>query len=274
MTNKAPSILLIETSTEVCSVALCLGDTLIDEIISREPRAHAGIISIITQELLDKNKISLEMCDAIAVSEGPGSYTGLRVGVSFAKGLCYGASKPLIGVGSLDLLASLACSKIIANTSSTTTISSEEKLVSDNIITKEKPDANNIITKEKLASAMIVPMIDARRMEVYTASYSIKGERITPVEALVIDHESFSEQLEKGVVVFCGDGSPKVSDIIKHPNAVFLSIEALAQGMIPSAIEKYSKKEFEDVAYFEPFYLKEFIAGISKKNPLQISQNK
>lgn len=244
MINKVPTILLIETSTEVCSVALCLGSTLIDQKISREPRAHAGIISIITQDLLDSNSTSLEMCDAIAVSQGPGSYTGLRVGVSFAKGLCYGASKPLIGVGSLDLLASLAYSALINPTS--------------------------IISKESLAEATIVPMIDARRMEVYTAKYSVKAQRLTPVEALVIDSESFSEQLDKGIVIFCGDGSPKVSDVIKHPNAVFLNIEALSKGMIQTAIEKYNKGEFEDVAYFEPFYLKEFIAGISTKNPLQI----
>lgn len=255
MINKAPTILLIETSTEVCSVALCLGSTLIDQKISREPRAHAGIISIITQDLLDSNSTSLEMCDAIAVSQGPGSYTGLRVGVSFAKGLCYGASKPLIGVGSLDLLASLAYSALINPTS---------------IIFKDNLNSTSIISKESLAEATIVPMIDARRMEVYTANYSAKAQRLTPVEALVIDSESFSEQLDKGIVIFCGDGSPKVSDVIKHPNAVFLNIEALSKGMIQTAIEKYNKGEFEDVAYFEPLYLKEFIAGISTKNPLQI----
>jgi len=241
MEKKAPIILLIETSTDVCSVALCSGNSLIGQKISHVPRAHAGIISVITQELLDSNNIPLEMCDAIAVSEGPGSYTGLRVGVSFAKGLCYGASKPLIAVGSLDLLASIASSKII---------------------------------EKKSKTAIIVPMIDARRMEVYTACYSIKGERLTPVKALVIDHESFSKQLEEGVVFFCGDGSTKVADVIKHPNAVFLNVEALAQGMITNAVEKHKNGKFEDVAYFEPFYLKDFIAGISKKNPLKIQPSK
>ncbi len=238
MTIKAPTILLIETSTEVCSVALCLGNALIDQRVSREPRAHAGIISIITQEILDSNKVSLDECDAIAVSKGPGSYTGLRVGVSFAKGLCFGASKPLISVGSLDLLASLASDSIMNN---------------------------------NIEAPTIVPMIDARRMEVYTACYSNRGERLTPVEALVVEQESFSDLLNKGSVVFCGDGSPKVANIIQHPNAVFINIEALAQGMIPNAIIKYNKGDFEDVAYFEPFYLKDFIAGISKKNPLQIT---
>lgn len=257
MTKQAPTILLIETSTEVCSVSLCLGSSLIDQKISRVPRAHAGIISTITQELLDSNNISLEKCDAIAVSEGPGSYTGLRVGVSFAKGLCYGASKPLIGVGSLDLLASLAYSALINPTS---------------IIPKDHLNPTSIIPKESLAKATIVPMIDARRMEVYTANYSAKGKRLTPVEALVIDSESFSEQLDNGIVIFCGDGSPKISDVIRHPNAVFLNIEALSKGMIQTAIEKYDKGEFEDVAYFEPFYLKEFIAGVSKKNPLNIPE--
>ena len=247
MDKKAPTILLIETSTEVCSVALCSGNSLIDQKISRVPRAHAGIISIITQELLDNNHTSLEMCDAIAVSEGPGSYTGLRVGVSFSKGLCFGASKPLIAVGSLDLLASIASSIIIDN----------------------KIEASIIVPKNKISAAIVVPMIDARRMEVYTACYSTKGERLTPVEALVIDPESFSKQLEEGVVYFCGDGSAKVSDVIKHPNAVFLTVEALAQGMVTNAVQKYENGTFEDVAYFEPFYLKDFIAGISKKNPLK-----
>lgn len=253
--TKAPTILLIETSTEVCSVALSIGNSLIDQKTSRDPRAHAGIISIITQELLTNNKITLEMCDAIAVSEGPGSYTGLRVGVSFAKGLCYGASKPLIAVSSLTLLASLAYTAIAQN---------------------------------KIEACTIVPMIDARRMEVYTACYSATPERnalaktlspmkalalvkaLTPVEALIIDENSFATTLQEGLVVFCGNGSTKVADVIKHPNATFINIEALAQGMIPNAVEKYYNQEFEDVAYFEPFYLKDFIAGISKKNPLQI----
>ncbi|MFA6770356.1 MAG: tRNA (adenosine(37)-N6)-threonylcarbamoyltransferase complex dimerization subunit type 1 TsaB [Bacteroidales bacterium] len=237
MINKAPTTLLIETSTEVCSVALSLGSSLIGQKISRIPRAHTAIISVITQELLEESKISLAMCDAIVVSKGPGSYTGLRVGVSFAKGLCFGTSKPLIAVGSLTLLATLASTTI---------------------------DLSNI------KPSIIVPMIDARRMEVYTASYSPTGEKLTPVEALIVDSQSFSSQLEQGVVLFCGDGSSKVSKIIKHPNARFVNIEALAQGMIPQAVEKYHKGKFEDVAYFEPFYLKDFIAGVSKKNPLQI----
>lgn len=255
MIKKAPTLLLIETSTDVCSVALSNGLTLIDQIISHKPRAHASIISVITEELLNRSKISLEMCDAVAVSEGPGSYTGLRVGVSFAKGLCYGASKPLIAVGSLTLLATLATAQI-------------------------NKDSQKTISTESIDTTTILPMIDARRMEVYTAAYSITEERrspikaLTPVKAVVVDSDSFSAQLQKGRVFFCGDGSSKVAEIINHPNAKFLNIEALAQGMIPTAVEKYENREFEDVAYFEPFYLKDFIAGVSKKNLLQTLQKK
>lgn len=255
MIEKAPTILLIETSTEVCSVALSVGDSLVDQIISREPRAHTSIISVITEELLSKNSVSLEMCDAIAVSEGPGSYTGLRVGVSFAKGLCFGASKPLISVGSLTLLATLASTEII----------------------NDKAKTNS---KKNIDKITIVPMIDARRMEVYTASYSLTEEKESPikaqssVQALVIDSNSFSSELQQGQLFFCGDGAQKVSKVITHPNARFINIEALAKGMIATAVEKFHKKEFEDVAYFEPFYLKEFIAGVSKKNLLQPTPKK
>lgn len=226
MSEKEPVILLIETATELCSVALSCGDTILGEEVSREPRSHASLISVLTIKLMEKTGYTIPMCDAVAVSHGPGSYTGLRVGVSFAKGICYAVSKPLIAVGTLDIIAAMTI-------------------------------ATNVMDK----SSYIVPMIDARRMEVYTATYDSKGEILKGVEALIVKEDSFELLLESGVVFFCGDGSAKVQQIITHPNAKFVESEPLASNMAYVANQYFKTKKFEDLAYFEPFYLKEFIAG-------------
>lgn len=233
--NSSPILLYIETSGEICSVALSRRTELIREIVVKEPRAHARIIAPMVEEILNKSAISISDTDAIVVSEGPGSYTGLRVGVSVAKGLCFGSGKPLIAVGSLDLIAVTAA--------------------------KNRSDIGSFHT--------IIPMIDARRMEVYTAVYSADAVRLSGIEAKIIDEASFKELLEKGKTLFCGDGAAKVQSILKHENAFFTGVDASAGGMLKPALDKYNRGEFQDVAYFEPFYLKDFVAGISKKGLLK-----
>jgi tRNA threonylcarbamoyladenosine biosynthesis protein TsaB len=223
-------ILLIETSTSVLSVALAVDGTVVAERICREPRMQAALTAPLVKEVLDEAGLKAPDCDAIAVSSGPGSYTGLRVGVSTAKGLAFGAGKPLIAVGTLDVLVSACHSE-----------RSEE------------------------SPLYIVPMIDARRMEVYTAVYSAAGERLTEIESHIIGPESFAPYLEKGTVLFVGDGALKGKDVIAHPNARFEEAFPLARYMAPRAQKAFEEGKFENLAYFEPFYLKDFIPTTPKK---------
>ena len=221
-------ILLIETSTSVLSVALAVDGTVVAERICREPRMQASLTAPLVKEVLDEAGLKAPDCDAIAVSSGPGSYTGLRVGVSTAKGLAFGAGKPLIAVGTLDILVD----GVMAGT--------------------DRP-------------SFIVPMIDARRMEVYTAVYSAEGERLTEIESHIIGPDSFAPYLEKGTVLFVGDGALKGKDVIKHPNARFEEAFPLARHMAPRARKAFEEGKFENLAYFEPFYLKDFIPTTPKK---------
>jgi len=218
-------ILLIETSTSVLSVALAVDGTVVAERICREPRMQASLTAPLVKEVLDEAGLKAPDCDAVAVSSGPGSYTGLRVGVSTAKGLAFGAGKPLIAVGTLDILVD-GC--------------------------QTKPD-------------FVVPMIDARRMEVYTAVYSAEGERLTEIESHIIGPDSFAPYLEKGKVLFVGDGALKGKDVIAHPNACFEEAFPLARHMAPRAQKAFEEGKFENLAYFEPFYLKDFIPTTPKK---------
>ena len=221
-------ILLIETSTSVLSVALAIDGTIVAERICREPRMQASLTAPLVKEVLDEAGLKAADCDAIAVSSGPGSYTGLRVGVSTAKGLAFGAGKPLIAVGTLDILVD----GVMAGT--------------------DRP-------------SFIVPMIDARRMEVYTAVYSAEGERLTEIEAHIIGPDSFAPYLEKGKVLFVGDGALKGKQVLTHPNALFEEAFPLARHMAPRAQKAFEEGKFENLAYFEPFYLKDFIPTIPKK---------
>ncbi len=233
-----PCLLLIETSTVACSVAISRGEKILASKSLNEEKAHARVIAPMTMGLITETGIKISEIDAVVVSEGPGSYTGLRVGVSLAKGICYGAGKPLVSVSSLELLSILAVEKY------------------RDIITAGG-DQENV--------AHIVPMIDARRMEVYSMICDKEGNPESEVEAKVLDHESFSDLLSKGRVIFTGDGSFKFKGLTNNPNAFFLEIISDASGMLKPALEKFRKGQFEDVAYFEPFYLKEFIAGVPKK---------
>ena len=228
------NILLIETSTALCSVALAQDGVVTSYRESSAPKAHASLTAVFIQEMLAERGLTLADCDAVCVSKGPGSYTGLRVGVSTAKGLCFGSGKPLLAVGTLDTLVAQA----------NFVISSE--------VEKSKP------------FRYIIPMIDARRMEVYTAVFE-NGVQVTETSPMIIDETSYAEYLEQGPCLFIGDGAGKCADVIKHPNAQFCQCWPKASAMLEPAMAAYKEKRFEDVAYFEPFYLKEFVATVSKK---------
>jgi tRNA threonylcarbamoyladenosine biosynthesis protein TsaB len=225
------TILHIETSTNVCSVAVSDNGICVFEKSNNEGLNHAEMLSPFIDEALNEiGNLNLNL-DAIAVSGGPGSYTGLRIGVSTAKGLCYGFEIPLIVVDTLQIL----CEHVIAN----------NKFSEDSIL---------------------CPMLDARRMEVYTALYSPTSEKTQDVSAVIITENSFLDILEKHTVYFFGNGSAKCESVITHPHAVFLpDVELLAKDMIRIAEQKYVEKDFADVAYFEPFYLKEFQVTTPKK---------
>jgi tRNA threonylcarbamoyladenosine biosynthesis protein TsaB len=221
-------ILQIETATTSCSVALASDGKVLafKEINARN--IHAEVITVYTDELMKQTNSTYADIDAIAVSCGPGSYTGLRIGVSTAKGLCFALDKPLIAVQTLAAMA--------------------KGVLQARAIDKD---------------TLLCPMIDARRMEVYTAIFNAAGNIIKPVAAEIIDAESFSDILAESKVLFFGDGADKCRQALGHnPNAEFLSdFENSATHLTEIAADKFKRSDFEDVAYFEPYYLKDFIAG-------------
>jgi tRNA threonylcarbamoyladenosine biosynthesis protein TsaB len=223
-------ILSIETSTSVCSVAVHLEGVLVSLFEINESGAHAEQLMGLIENVLDGAGISYSKLDAIAVSEGPGSYTGLRIGVSTAKGLAFGLNKPLIAVNTLQALASAS------------------------------PAA---------PGDLVIPVLDARRMEVYREVFNGEGISVNKLRAEVLAEDSFQNFLEKGKVYFLGDAVEKLKSVIRNPNAVFLedlTVSAKHMGLI--SYEKFLRAEFADIAYFVPNYLKEFKALQSKKNPL------
>lgn len=226
-------ILCIETATTVCSVALC-DDRRVISVHEAEPgSSHASMLTVLIRRLLNETSVKARQLEAVSVSKGPGSYTGLRIGVSVAKGIAYGAGIHLIGINTLTAMCQgfLALNPLPAGSDST-----------------------------------LCPMIDARRMEVYNALFNPEGEMIRETTADIIDGKSFSEQLSAGNVIFFGNGADKCKNLIKHSNAVFVSGFTLSASYlhIPS-VKAFEEKRFEDVAYFEPYYLKEFIATVPKK---------
>jgi tRNA threonylcarbamoyladenosine biosynthesis protein TsaB len=231
-----PVILNLETSTQLCSVALSSGTSLLGKRESHEDKSHSKLLGVFIRELLKENDVEPKELSAVAVSMGPGSYTGLRIGVSTAKGIAYGSNIPLIGVGTLDLLVEGAL---------------------------RHPEIKELLGKN--TSSLLYPMIDARRMEVYTASYTSTGDIHGNVSARIIDENSYAIELESGPLVFFGNGAEKCREKISHPNALFIpEIRTSAEYMIPLSYKSWQQKRFEDVAYFEPFYLKDFIATIPK----------
>ena len=223
-------ILHIETSTTVCSVALSGNGQCLFFKMNDEGMNHAALLSTYIAEALEVLKPLALKPDAIAVSSGPGSYTGLRIGVSTAKGLCYGYEIPLIAVNTLSLMT-IAALKVVTDT-----------------------------------SALFCPMIDARRMEVYAAFYDNHLQLKREIQADIIDEKSYSEILSQQPVYFFGNGAGKCKNALSHSNAHFIdNIVPLACDMIEPAEKAFVAKEFADTAYFEPFYLKEFQATIAKK---------
>ena len=216
-------ILCIETATTNCSVALSEnGSVIAFKEDNSNKYSHAERLHLYIEEVLQQASIEKTQLDYVAVSKGPGSYTGLRIGVSAAKGLCYALNIPLISVATLTSLAFQ---------------------VSDNI-------------------DYIVSMLDARRMEVYSAVFSSEGEEIRETKAEILDENSFSEYLEKGKVAFIGNGVSKFKPLCNHNNAVFIENKLPSSGeMAPLAYLKTKKDDIENVAYFEPFYLKDFISS-------------
>jgi tRNA threonylcarbamoyladenosine biosynthesis protein TsaB len=220
------TLLCLETSTKSCSVALGQKGKLLALKESVDERySHAENLTLYIQDVCKQATIHLKDIDAIAVSKGPGSYTGLRIGVSTAKGLCYALNKPLIAINSLE---AMACGQI-----------------------------SMLNTQD---SRLFCPMIDARRMEVYCAVYDKQLNEIKKTSADIIDEKSFSNLLGDNKVCFFGDGAEKCKSKISHPNAIFLNdVNPSAQFMVSIAEKLFVEKKFEDVAYFEPFYLKDFV---------------
>ena len=222
-------ILQIETATQVCSVALSdNGNTIaLKELQARN--IHASSLTLFIQDVMAEANLQYQDLDAIAVSKGPGSYTGLRIGVSTAKGLCYALDKPLIGINTLDMMA------------------------------------KGYIEQHTGFEGLICPMIDARRMEVFTAIYDHQLNQTEPVNAKIVDGESFTGLLSDFPIAFIGDGAEKCKEVIPTGNALF-SIDNYnsAANMSKLAQSAYAAGKFEDVAYFEPFYLKDFVLTTPK----------
>lgn len=225
-------ILNIETSTDVCSVALSRDGQILFSEVDKEGPSHAKLIGPFIDKAL-KVAENLELKpDAISVSSGPGSYTGLRIGVSIAKGVCYALGIPLISIPTLDLLSDMFINSI-----------------------------------EHSENILIRPVLDARRMEVYTGLYNGKGICIESAKALIVNESSFEAELTEKLVYFVGNGSAKLRNVLHSQNARFVDeLKPLAEAMVKLAEVSYNKSNFVDVAYFEPFYLKEFVATVSKKN--------
>ncbi|MDH6533687.1 tRNA (adenosine(37)-N6)-threonylcarbamoyltransferase complex dimerization subunit type 1 TsaB [Parabacteroides sp. 52] len=227
-------ILHIETSTTVCSVALSVDSKLYFEKVSFDGPSHASLAGVYVEEALRMIQKEGIKPDAVAVSSGPGSYTGLRIGVSLAKGICFGYGIPLIAIPTLEILAYTA------------------------------------IQKHPLDSGgLYCAMLDARRMEVYSALYDSLLSPVRETLAEIITPDSFADYLDKSEVCFLGNGAAKCKEILSSSNAYFLEdIHPLASHMIPLAEKAYVAGKFEDTAYYEPFYLKEFQATIAKNKVL------
>lgn len=221
------TILSIETSTNVCSVAVAQDNHVIFRNEDFKGPSHAVQCGLFVQEALSFAESHAIPLDAVAISEGPGSYTGLRIGASMAKGVAYGRNIPLISIPTLQLI----CVPVL-------------------LYHEEIPE-----------NSLLVPMIDARRMEVYSAIYDRSLKEIRGVQADIVDSETYINYLEHGPVVFFGNGSNKCKDVISHPNAIFIdNIHPLASNAAPLAEQRLRKGELASAAYFEPFYLKEFQA--------------
>jgi len=224
------TILQIETATQVCSAAISQNGKTIALKEEMASNIHAGSLTLFIKSVMDTAGLKYEELDAIAVSKGPGSYTGLRIGVSTAKGLCFALDKPLIAIDTLQMMA------------------------------------EGFATQHPENKGLICSMIDARRMEVFTAVFDQQLKHISPVEAKIIDEQSFEELLKDQEVTFIGDGAAKCAEALSHEHARFSEVNFnSASNMSRLAMEAFEAAKFEDVAYFEPFYLKDFVLTTPKK---------
>jgi len=226
-------ILHIETSTNVCSVAVSEdGQCIFEQQERGEHGAGAERLGTMVDEAMSFTDNHAIPFDAVAVSCGPGSYTGLRIGVSMAKGICYGRDLKLLAVPTLELL----CVPVLLR------------------------------NPEMEENALLCPMLDARRMEVYAALYDRSLKVVRPVSADIVDSDTYKQWLDERPIYFFGNGAQKCADIINHPHAHFIEgIEPLAKWMQPLSEKRFLNEQFEDVAYFVPFYLKDFVAIKPKK---------
>lgn len=225
------TLLYIETATETCSVALSVNDRIVKVKEVSDSFSHAENLIPFIDEIITESGVTKSQLSAIVLSIGPGSYTGLRIGTSTAKGLSYALEIPVISISTLQ-----------------------------SIMMGAKRDFSEN-SNEEMAEVWFCPMIDARRMEVFAAFFSNEGEMKRNVEAIIVDEHSFEELLADRKVVFCGNGMPKCKALLsKYPNARFSEAPLSSVNMLEIALEKYRKQEFEDSAYFEPFYLKEYVA--------------
>ncbi|SMD17500.1 tRNA (adenosine(37)-N6)-threonylcarbamoyltransferase complex dimerization subunit type 1 TsaB [Pedobacter nyackensis] len=224
------TILQIETATQVCSAAISINGETVALKEQMASNIHAGSLTLFIKEVMDAAELQFTDLDAIAVSKGPGSYTGLRIGVSTAKGLCFALDKPLIGVETLRMMAA------------------------------------GFLATQEAYDGQVCSMIDARRMEVFTAMYDANLNVVLPTEAKIVDENSFTDELAQGKVTFIGDGAMKCAAVLQQDNAVFSEVNFnSAAHMSKLAYEAFTAAKFEDVAYFEPFYLKDFVLTTPKK---------
>ncbi len=232
-------ILNIETATQFCSVGLARDGRILAIRESSEKNIHAAMVTVFSEEVILEAGVSMHDLAAVAVSMGPGSYTGLRIGVSAAKGFCYALDIPLIAVPTLQSMA------LLASITATDKIGTEKNI-------------------------LFCPMIDARRMEVYTALFDIQNREIKKTEALIVEADSFDEELKKHYILYFGDGAEKCREVLDPAGMIFLEgILPSSSGIAVISQEKFKSGEFADLAYFEPYYLQDFIAGKTKVKGLR-----
>ena len=226
-TNGTPLILCLDTATDICSVALTRAAQVIAYRENSDGNSHARTLLPFVEEVLNEAGVQPQELAAVAVSMGPGSYTGLRIGTSTAKGLCYALDIPLIAVPTLQIIAAGAA----ADT------------------TTDRP-------------AVFCPMLDARRMEVFTAQYDQNLNPMNEVEAVIVNENTFVELLDKNKTTFCGNGAEKCRPLYeKHPNAIFDPTPVSARHIAGIALKKFTENQFEDLAYFTPLYGKDYVAA-------------
>ena len=219
-------ILSIDTALETATICLSKDGVILGMETNSDPKNHGTFLQPAVKRLFSTIKINISTIDAVAVVNGPGSYTGLRVGLASAKGLCYALNKPLIAVNTLDMLA----------------------LSSINFMKQNKEDVSDYL---------FCPLIDARRMEVFTAMYNSSLQHVMVPQALILDEHSFEQELQKNIIVFSGNGSGKLQNILVHPHAIFSNQFNFTKALITIAENLLIEKNFSNLAYCEPFYIKE-----------------